>query len=74
MVQIVSGVSAAAGLLAGTYTEAVFHTTGRRVGAAPAFVQSVRLAAGTKAWARCVAKGENTGTLSFYFGLHEYEG
>jgi len=72
--QVAFGASGAAALAAGAYTEGVFHTTGNKVGAAPAFIQTRRIAAGTKAWVRICAVGQNTGTLDFYFGLHEYEG
>jgi len=74
LVQIASGTSGDVGLAAGTYTETVFHTTGNKVGAVPAFIQTVRIAAGTKAWVRLWARTKDTGTLTFYFGLHEYEG
>lgn len=37
-------------------------------------LQSRRNAAGTKVWVRCLVPGQNTGLLSFYIGLHEYEG
>ena len=33
-----------------------------------------RAPAGSLLWARCIAVGQNTGTLDFYLGLHEYVG
>ena len=37
-------------------------------------IKTVRIPTGTKVWARTVCVGSNGSTLSFYFGLHEYEG
>jgi len=37
-------------------------------------VQTGRAPAGSKLWARCMCPGQNTGTLDFYLGIHEYVG
>ena len=74
-IQIARGDSGAAGLAAGTYTELIFESdaVGQRAeGIIP--VQTGRAPAGSKLWARTKAPGENTATIDFYFGLHEYEG
>lgn len=57
-----------------TYTEFEVQSTG--VGSLasilPVEMQNERVPAGTKAWGRIRAPGQNTSTLSGYFGLHEY--
>jgi hypothetical protein len=73
-IQIAFGTSGAAGLAAGTYTEFPYYSPASVSRSAPTDFQTRRQTAGTKAWARCLAVGQNTGTLSFYPGLHEYEG
>jgi len=68
------GASGAAALTAGTYTEFVFHpqgTTGQRV---PVPLMARRVAAGTLAWLRIMIPGQDTGTVNFFHGLHEYLG
>ena len=37
-------------------------------------IMSSRVATGSKVWARALCIGANAKTISFYFGLHEYEG
>lgn len=73
-VQIAFGASGAAALTAGTYTEAVYAPATNQVQEAPVEIQARRAAVTTKAWARCMCPGQNTATLDFYHGLHEYEG
>lgn len=73
-VQVAAGASGAAGLAAGTYTEFVFKPTGASSQETPITLQSRRVAAGTLAWVRVWAVGQNTGTVDFFFGIHEYEG
>lgn len=74
-VQMAFGDSGAAGLAAGTYTETVIKSLPAAPGdASPQRLQTKRQAAGTKAWVRIWAVGKNTGTMSFHFGIHEYEG
>lgn len=72
--QIAYGASGAAGLAAGIYTEAVFQPASNQVDSGPVTIQCRRHDAGTLVWARCMCPGQNTATLNFYFGLHEYEG
>lgn len=75
-VQIVGGESAdiAAKVAAEEITEIVFITGGGNTEVGPITIKSRRSAAGVKCWVRVWAKGQNTSTLSFYFGIHEYEG
>lgn len=57
------------------YTESVYTSAG--VGNVaedhPHELHNIRAAAGTKVWMRIRAPNQNTSTLSFYFGLHEYD-
>ena len=64
-----SGVDA---LTNGNYTEVVIHPVSNQADSIPVIVQTPRIAAGTKAWVRCKCPGQNTATLDFYIGLHEY--
>ena len=72
--QIGFGESGAAALAANSYTAAIFKPVSNQIDSAPVTVQSRRQDAGTLAWARCMCPGQNTATIDFYFGLHEYEG
>jgi len=74
VVQIGFGASGAAALTAGDYMEEVFIPAAAFVDSGPVGVHSIRIAAGTKAWARCLCDGQDTGTFNFIFGLHEYGG
>jgi len=73
-IQIAAGTSGAAGLAAGTFSDMVF--TPQSVNGRPAAIEIgiARQAAATKVWARNLARGENTATLSFYLEMHGYEG
>ena len=74
-IQIVDGESAgiAAKLTAEDFTEIMLVTPAAPAGAAgPVEIINKRVAAGTKVWARILARGQ-TGTLSIYVGLHEYD-
>ena len=72
-IQMGRGASGAAALAAGTYTEFVYSATVQKdTSIIP--IQTGRAPAGSLLWVRCVAPGENTATLDFYIGLHEYEG
>jgi len=73
-VQFAFGASGVAALASGSYTEFAFYSPASVSRSAPTDFQTRRQAAGTKAWARCLCRGQNTGTLSFYFGIHGYEG
>lgn len=71
-VQIGFGASGADALTNGDYTEAVFKPSSNQIDSGPVVVQTERHAAGTLAWARCMCPGQNTATLNFFVGLHEY--
>ena len=71
--QLARGASGAAAISAGTYTEFVYASASTR-DTAIIEVQTGRAPAGSKVWARCMCPGQNTATLDFYIGLHEYEG
>ena len=72
-IQIGRGASGAAALTAGTYTEFLYCATGQK-DAGIIELQTGRAPAGSILWARCMIPSEATGTVDFYFGLHEYEG
>lgn len=73
-IQIGFGTSGAQALTDGTYTEVVYKPQATNTEETPVAIQTRRQAAGTKAWARVLSYDQNTGTVSFYFGLHNYEG
>ncbi len=73
-IQIAIGASGAAALAAGAYTEFVYEPLVANVSAAPSRIQMRRQDVGDKTWARCMCPGQDTATLDFFFGLHEYEG
>lgn len=72
-IQFARGASGDAGLSAGTYTELVFESdsVGQKA-AGITNIQTGRAPAGSKLWARCCCVGENTATIDFYIGIHEY--
>lgn len=72
-IQMTRGDSGAAGLAAGNYTEFVYAASVQKE-AGIIQVQTGRAPAGSKVWARCMCPGQDTGTMDFYFGIHEYEG
>jgi len=74
VLQIGFGASGAAALTAGDYIEEVFLPAAAFVDSGPVGIHSIRIATGTKAWARCLCDGQDTGTFNFLFGIHEYEG
>jgi len=72
-IQMGRGTSGDAAITAGTYTEFIYSATVQKeTGIIP--VQTGRAPAGSKVWIRCMVPGVDTGTMDFYFGLHEYEG
>jgi hypothetical protein len=73
-VQFAFGASGAAALVAGAYTSAVFVPATNQVDSGPVVMQSRRHAVGTLAWARCKCPGQDTATMDFFLGIHEYEG
>ena len=74
VVQIAFGATGDGAVTAGEYLEVVFAPASNLVDSGPVDVNSRRIAAGTKAWARCICPGQDTATIDFMFGLHEYEG
>ena len=74
VLQIAFGATGAAALTAGAYIESVFSPASNLVDSGPVDVQSRRITAGTKAWARCICPGQDTAKLDFTIGIHEYEG
>lgn len=73
-VQVAAGASGAPALAAGTYSEFVIKPLTTSARAFPGWIQSRRITAGTKVWIRIWAVGQDTGTVNFFFGIHEYEG
>lgn len=73
-IQIAAGASGAAALAAGDYTEFVYRPILLNIQSSPVVIQMRRQDTTTKVWARCMCPGQNTATLDFYFGLHEYPG
>ncbi len=72
-IQVGFGASGAAALAAGTYTEFVYHPQSAITTETPIDVRVKQALAGTKAWIRVMIPGQNTGTVDFYIGLHEYD-
>ena len=72
-IQMTRGASGDAGFAAGQYTEFVYGASVQK-DTGIIDVHTGRAPVGVKLWIRCVCPGQNTGTLDFYFGIHEYEG
>jgi hypothetical protein len=66
------GDSGASGLDNGMYTD-LMMLTDKKVGDDFTVIMEPQLD-GTKVWGRCWLAGENTGTISIFLGLCEYEG
>lgn len=61
-------------LTAETFTEKILVTPSAPGGEfGTLYFQDRRAVVTGKGWIRIWAKGQNTGTLSFYYGLHEYQ-
>ena len=73
-VQVALGASGAAALASGDYTEIVFQPQGAQARKVAIPIMTRRKDAGTKAWLRCLVVGQNTGTMDFFIGIHEYPG
>lgn len=73
-IQFSRGLTGDAGLAAGTYTELCVGIDATKKFKNETSIQTGRAQSGSLLWCRCLAVGENTGTLDFYIGLHEYEG
>jgi hypothetical protein len=72
-VQIAFGETGAGAKTAGDYTEFIIRTQTGIANLDPTKIQSQRIAAGTKIWARVWAIGQISGTLDFFYGIHEYD-
>ena len=73
IVQVGFGASGTAALSARTYSTFSLRTGGGDSLIVPAEFPASQQVVGTKAWLRIKAKGEDTGTLSFFIGGHEYD-
>lgn len=71
-IQIAFGDSGAAALAAGDFTEIVLLSGGGNSESPPVEIRSPRISSGTKAWIRIRVPGEDTSTLDFVFGIHEF--
>lgn len=76
VIQVVAGESAdiAAKIAAEEFSESPYISATNNNDSGINDVMVRRQDAGTKAWARCACIGSSGSTLSFYFGIHEYEG
>jgi hypothetical protein len=72
-VQVAPGDDPDAAVVAELHTEFVLKPASNVLDSGPVDIQTVRLPAGTKAWIRTKCPGQDTATLDFYFGIHEYE-
>ncbi len=74
-VQVAFGATAAAALIAETYSSVLFVSSAAHAGEAiPVMIRVDRNDIGTKVWARVWVVGQNTGTMDFFYGIHEYPG
>lgn len=73
-IQFGAGASGADALSEGTYSDKVFtpQSANGRPAAVPFNLR--RQDVGTKLWMRVLPRGQDTGTLSVYVEIHEYEG
>jgi hypothetical protein len=72
-VQMAAGETGAAALAVGNVTEFVIKPLSNQIDSGPIMVQSKRAESGTKIWARCMCPGQDTATLDFFPGIHEYD-
>ena len=72
--QVAFGASGDAALAAGDCSEFAIVTGGGSSETGPTYFNIPRQDIGTKAWIRVLAVGQNTGTIDFLIGLHEYVG
>ncbi len=73
-VQLAFGDVAADAFTAGDFTEFVFTPVSGPNDEGPIDFSSSRQDIGTKVWVRCMCPSQNTGTLTFELGIHEYAG
>lgn len=72
-IQIGRGVTHTTIITNGTYTEVVYTAVTNK-DSSPVDVGSGRAPTGSKVWVRVMCPDQDTGTLDFFFGIHEYEG
>jgi hypothetical protein len=72
IIQFGHGTSGAAALAANEISELVYTVLSAASDARPIELKMDRHNSGTKLWARCFCPTQNTGTINFYLGLHEY--
>ncbi|MCP4536258.1 MAG: hypothetical protein GY832_03855 [Chloroflexi bacterium] len=73
-VQIAFGATAAGAVTDGDFVLIPLEPQSAKAEEFPVETQTRRKSVGTKTWARCICPGQDTATLDFYLGLHEYEG
>lgn len=71
-IQIGWGATGAAALSAGNYTEIVYKPVSAANAESPIQIICKRIPAGTKVWIRVRIPTADTGTFSFFAGIHEY--
>ena len=71
-IQIGWGASGAAALAAGNYLDIVYKPVSAANAETPIQLIGKRIPAGSKVWIRVKIPTANTGTFSFYAGIHEY--
>jgi hypothetical protein len=73
-IQISFGETGAVGLSSKTYSTIPLTPASNIIDSGPIRTGGIRQAAKTKVWARCKRRGQNGGSIDFYYGFHEYEG
>jgi len=71
-IRIAWGTSYDAAVTVKDYSEVAFIPLNNKIDAGPVELKMPLVRAGTKVFASCWAAGENTATISFLIGLHEY--
>lgn len=74
IVQFGFGVTGSAILEAESYTETMFTPASNLIDSGPLELHVPRMPTGTIVWARAYCPGQNTATINFYLGVHEYPG
>lgn len=72
-VQVAGGEDADAAVAAGNYSEFMFIPL-KNSSQLPVIIMTGRASSATKGWARCWVAGQDTGTVDFFLGVHEYIG
>jgi len=73
LLQIAFGATAEIAEAADDYSTVVFASSATGSHAAPVNVMQKRNLVGQNAWVRVFIPSQNTGTVDFYLGVHEYE-